>query len=266
MCDNPPIMNFSTSPPGPMSGMAVSSERGRLETDHELPQAPPESQLPDSFFPPPPPVQEIAEPLSGKKTKESRSKVSVEDFNLPKTIVTRLAKGVLPDNTSLQKDSVLALQKAATVFINYIASTANDNTTSSGKKTITPQDVLRAMEIVELGQFVPALEKELKVFTQITSEKRAGWKKNAKEKAGFINGDTSPPTKKLKIDEDNALNGCEDVDETMIDMPEEDDESQGEESVGEEEETAPVHDMQRVEELDAERGSDRDEALDEDTD
>lgn len=39
---------------------------------------------------------------------------------LPKSIVTRLAKGVLPQNTNIQKDAVLALTKGATVFINYL--------------------------------------------------------------------------------------------------------------------------------------------------
>lgn len=37
-------------------------------------------------------------------------------------MVARLAKGVLPANTSIQKDALLALHKSATVFVNYIAS------------------------------------------------------------------------------------------------------------------------------------------------
>lgn len=37
-------------------------------------------------------------------------------------MVSRLAKGVLPANTILGKDALLALHKSATVFVNYIAS------------------------------------------------------------------------------------------------------------------------------------------------
>ena len=44
-----------------------------------------------------------------------------QDLSLPRTMVQRLAKGVLPPNTSLHKDAVLALSKGATVFINYLA-------------------------------------------------------------------------------------------------------------------------------------------------
>ncbi len=44
-----------------------------------------------------------------------------QDLSLPKTMVQRLAKGVLPPNTSLGKDAIVAMQKGATVFINYLA-------------------------------------------------------------------------------------------------------------------------------------------------
>lgn len=48
--------------------------------------------------------------------------LSVEDLNLPKSIVQRLAKGVLPPNTQIQKDALLAMSKSATVFVNYLTS------------------------------------------------------------------------------------------------------------------------------------------------
>ena len=37
-------------------------------------------------------------------------------------MVQRLAKGVLPPNTQIQKDAQLAIWKSATVFVNYLAS------------------------------------------------------------------------------------------------------------------------------------------------
>lgn len=36
-------------------------------------------------------------------------------------MVQRLAKGVLPPNTSIQRDALLAMSKSATVFVNYLA-------------------------------------------------------------------------------------------------------------------------------------------------
>ena len=54
-------------------------------------------------------------------TEDEKLFASPQDLSLPRTMVQRLAKGVLPPNTSLHKDAVLALSKGATVFINYLA-------------------------------------------------------------------------------------------------------------------------------------------------
>ena len=40
---------------------------------------------------------------------------------MPRTMVTRLAKGVLPPNTQVQKDAISALSKGATMFISHLA-------------------------------------------------------------------------------------------------------------------------------------------------
>jgi len=36
-------------------------------------------------------------------------------------MIGRLAKGVLPPNTQLQKDALTAILKSTTVFVNYLA-------------------------------------------------------------------------------------------------------------------------------------------------
>lgn len=45
----------------------------------------------------------------------------VQDLNLPRSIITRLAKGVLPPNTQIQANAILAMTKGATVFISHLA-------------------------------------------------------------------------------------------------------------------------------------------------
>ena len=47
----------------------------------------------------------------------------VQDLGLPRTVIQRLAKGVLPPNTQIQKDGVLAISKSATVFVSYLSAT-----------------------------------------------------------------------------------------------------------------------------------------------
>jgi histone H3/H4 len=47
--------------------------------------------------------------------------VRLQDLTLPKSIITRLAKGVLPPNTQIQANAILAMTKSATVFISHLA-------------------------------------------------------------------------------------------------------------------------------------------------
>lgn len=48
-------------------------------------------------------------------------KTTIEDLTLPKSIITRLAKGVLPANTQIQANAIMAMSKSTTVFISYLA-------------------------------------------------------------------------------------------------------------------------------------------------
>jgi histone H3/H4 len=101
-------------------------------------------------------------------------------------MVQRLAKGVLPPNTQIQKDALLAMSKGATVFVNYLTNTyvsippiayhkpifkaagsytdhprSWENAIRGGKKTINPKDVLEAVKELEFEGFLPRLEAEL---------------------------------------------------------------------------------------------------------
>ncbi|RAH76069.1 histone-fold-containing protein [Aspergillus japonicus CBS 114.51] len=99
--------------------------------------------------------------------------VGIEDYLLPRSLTIRLAKSVLPPNTSIQKDAVLALQKAATVFVSYLSSHANEATL---KRTVAPADVFHALTELEFDSFRGRLEKELDAFTELKAGKRRGKK------------------------------------------------------------------------------------------
>lgn len=108
----------------------------------------------------------------------------MQDLTLPKSIITRLAKGVLPQNTQVQANAALAISKSAIVFVNYLASqyvphsrpspvlllacntrltnvdSANEHTIAAGKKTIAPADVFKALEDIEFPFLKEPLEAE----------------------------------------------------------------------------------------------------------
>ncbi|KAL9069488.1 MAG: hypothetical protein Q9161_005539 [Pseudevernia consocians] len=125
----------------------------------------------------------------GTSIKE-REGISIEDLSLPRTMVQRLAKGVLPPNTSLHKDAILAMSKGATVFINYLAHAANTASLSGGKRTIPPNAVIEALAELEFGDFGPRVEAELKKFNEVQTGKRNEYRRKVKEgKMGGVKGD-----------------------------------------------------------------------------
>ena len=109
----------------------------------------------------------------------------LQELQLPKSIITRLAKGVLPPNTQIQANAILAMTKSATVFINHLANAydafspppprlvremltraefllnrANEVTSLQNKKTIMPADVFRALDDIEFGFMRERVEAE----------------------------------------------------------------------------------------------------------
>ncbi|KAK6544430.1 hypothetical protein TWF694_001125 [Orbilia ellipsospora] len=109
----------------------------------------------------------------GEKPKGKRSRSSIDDNTLPKTIVTRLAKGNIPSNTSISKDAVTAFTRSSTLFINYLASAANDITKGNGKKTIVPNDIIDALDVIEFPGMKERLQGELKKFNEKQELKKA---------------------------------------------------------------------------------------------
>ncbi|RYP63108.1 hypothetical protein DL769_007065 [Monosporascus sp. CRB-8-3] len=124
-------------------------------------------------------------PPTDKEKKEGRDSVTIEDLTLPKSIITRLAKGVLPPNTQIQTNAVLAMSKSATVFINHLANAANEHTQNANKKTIMPNDVFAALEDIEFPFLRERLEAEFKKFNEVQTTKRNTYRRKvAAAKAG----------------------------------------------------------------------------------
>ncbi|KAK5164968.1 uncharacterized protein LTR77_009633 [Saxophila tyrrhenica] len=233
----------------------------------------------------------------GTPAKAPKDGMSVEDLSLPKSMIARLAKGVLPANTQIQKDALLALHKSATVFVSYIASNSNEFAANAGKKTIMPQDVLAAMKDCEFESFKPRLEAELQRYTEMQCDKRNTYRRKVKEEKaaaapkddgdttiegeatagangattnGHANGEeVDRPTKKLKGDDGAAVapdadsmddeddDGQEDQQEDGDDQPD-DEEDDAEEDEDDDDDDNPSPE----DEVDESRAMQVDEALD----
>ncbi|KAK3203709.1 hypothetical protein GRF29_106g433053 [Pseudopithomyces chartarum] len=179
--------------------------------------------------------------------------LNIEDLNLPKSIVQRLAKGVLPPNTQIQKDALLAMSKGATVFVNYITDQAAEYAARQGKKTVMPKDVFDALQELEFDFMLERVEAEVHKFTSIQADKRNTYRKKVREekKATLTqptNGaeeDESPPAKRARRS-DGAEQEPEDevdVDETVDDVEQEDEEVEDDEVEEEVPDEEPTEDL-----------------------
>lgn len=96
-------------------------------------------------------------------------------------MVQRLAKGVLPANTSITKDGITAMQKSATVFINHLASQAHESIQTNNRKTIPPQAISEALHDTEFDGFIGRVEAELRRFNEVQTGKRNDYRRKVKE-------------------------------------------------------------------------------------
>ncbi|KAJ5860378.1 uncharacterized protein N7529_007688 [Penicillium soppii] len=239
----------------------------RKSTSSVTPADPDDSLLQQSSPAPQPdkPVYATEQQLKAR----AEAGASIEDYLLPRSLTLRLAKSVLPPQTTVQKDALLAMQKAATVFVSYLSSQANDGTL---KRTIAPADVFNALSELELDSFRGRLEQELEAYTEIKAGKRKPKKADANGAAqdaaeGATQGDidvemTDNPAKRMKRDEEGEGESAagvpveDDGDETQEEEAEEDEEEEEDEGEDEEQERAPREDeLEVVEDLDREPGA-----------
>ncbi|KAJ2233559.1 hypothetical protein H4R99_007464 [Coemansia sp. RSA 1722] len=111
---------------------------------------------------------------------------TIDDLDFPKAVLTRIVKSSLPDNIAIQKEARLAVNRASTVFVSYLAATANDCARESGHKIIMPNDVFKALEAVGLGDFIDKLQDDLALHSSIVKQKKD---MAAKNKAAGGEGD-----------------------------------------------------------------------------
>ncbi|KAG0270030.1 hypothetical protein DFQ27_000994 [Actinomortierella ambigua] len=172
---------------------------------------------------------------------------SIEDNELPKAILTRIMKRALPDNTNIQSNAKLAISKSTTIFINYLAATANEAAHAVNHKIINASHVFKALEMLDLEEMIPELTAQLEAYQKLQKSKKIS-KESAKEgesasKKRKPTGSSKGKSKALKggsseTPGQKATDG--DVDMEGGDDDDEDDEDEEEEEEEEEEEDGQV--------------------------
>ncbi|KAH9913818.1 histone-fold-containing protein [Epithele typhae] len=126
------------------------------------------------------------EPVTGAaiaQAQQDASSEGIDSFELPRSLIVKLARASqVPDNTKFSKEVILAILKASTVFINYLAANAHEVASQKQHKSISASDVLRALEQAEFADIAKTISGELQVYREVQkSDKRKGGKGKAKD-------------------------------------------------------------------------------------
>ncbi|XAO27128.1 hypothetical protein I312_105970 [Cryptococcus bacillisporus CA1280] len=129
-----------------------------------------------TIHPPKPPAD--APPTAASIQMKANS-IGIGEYELPKTTLTKLAKGSIPDNVKMQQDVVLALLRGSTLFISYLTAAAHDQAIARSGRTVTAADVIKAITEMDFGPadaLVPIMEQELAAFRNIQQRAKAAKK------------------------------------------------------------------------------------------
>ncbi|KJE90880.1 hypothetical protein CAOG_02118 [Capsaspora owczarzaki ATCC 30864] len=96
-----------------------------------------------------------------------------DEHDLPRSVLQRLVKEAIADGLSINKDAKTAVTKSATVFILYLTAAANEIAQKANRKTINANDVMAALESVDLAHLQEPLQQELEAFKLAVKDKKS---------------------------------------------------------------------------------------------
>ncbi|XP_035692398.1 DNA polymerase epsilon subunit 3-like [Branchiostoma floridae] len=108
----------------------------------------------------------------------------IEDLNLPNAVITRIIKDALPDGVNVSKEARAAISRAASVFVLYATSCANNFALKGKRKTLNGTDVIAAVQEMEFEQFMDQLKDSWEAFKKEQKDKKDAAEKRKKTKEG----------------------------------------------------------------------------------
>jgi len=141
-----------------------------------------------------------------------------EDLNLPNAVIMRIIKEALPDGVAVSKEAKRAISQAASVFVLYATSCANNFAMKAKRKTLNAGDVMAAMEEMEFERFLQPLRDALEAHKKGLKGKKEASEQKRKDKE-----------KKMDAEENDKSREEEDEEEHMEEEQEAENEAEEEE-------------------------------------
>ncbi|MEQ2261274.1 DNA polymerase epsilon subunit 3 [Xenotaenia resolanae] len=142
-----------------------------------------------------------------------------EDLNLPNAVITRIIKEALPDGVNVSKEARRAISQAASVFVLYATSCANNFAMKARRKTLNAGDVLAAMEEMEFERFLEPLREALEVYKKDQKGKKEVSEQKRKDKEKKVDSGNDKSREDEEGEEEEEQQQC--MEEEPEEEPEE---------------------------------------------
>ncbi|CAF1417894.1 unnamed protein product [Rotaria sp. Silwood1] len=96
----------------------------------------------------------------------------VDDLSFPNAVITRLMNEALDGSTTISKEARTAMSRAALTFILYISTTANQYASNAKRKTVTVQDIFKALQTNQFDMLIEPLQQALKDYQEQIRKKK----------------------------------------------------------------------------------------------
>lgn len=108
----------------------------------------------------------------------------------------------LPDGVNISKEARSAISRAASVFVLYATSCANNFAMKGKRKTLNASDVLSAMEEMEFQRFVTPLKEALEAYRREQKGKKEASEQKKKDKDKKTDSEEQDKSRDEDNDED----------------------------------------------------------------
>uniref|UniRef100_A0A6I8NBY2 DNA polymerase epsilon subunit 3 n=1 Tax=Ornithorhynchus anatinus TaxID=9258 RepID=A0A6I8NBY2_ORNAN len=109
----------------------------------------------------------------------------------------------LPDGVNISKEARSAISRAASVFVLYATSCANNFAMKGKRKTLNAGDVLSAMEEMEFQRFMSPLKEALEAYRREQKGKKEASEQKKKDKDKKLDSEEQDKNREEDNDEDD---------------------------------------------------------------
>lgn len=153
--------------------------------------------------------------------------MSIDDILFPRATIQKSIRAILDgdetDKMTISKDSLIAIQRAATVFVSHLQFHGRLLAKFSNRKNVYASDILAGLENAGFAGFVPRVKELLAAYEEGVSNTRR--KKIEEKELAALKGPTSgeePAIKKVKVEGQKLKQPADNADDSASEDEQED--------------------------------------------